>query len=73
VRVNALAPGYVVTPMTGPYLDEGEFADEVVRKTPMGRPAEADEMIGAAIFLAAAASSYMTGQVLTVDGGWTAQ
>ncbi len=73
VRVNALAPGYVVTPMTGHYLDEGEFADEVIRKTPMGRPAEADEMIGAAIFLAAAASSYMTGQVLTVDGGWTAQ
>jgi NAD(P)-dependent dehydrogenase (short-subunit alcohol dehydrogenase family) len=73
VRVNALAPGYVVTPMTAPYLAEGEFADEVLHKTPMGRPAEADEMVGAAIFLASAASSYMTGQVLTVDGGWTAQ
>lgn len=72
VRVNALAPGWFHTEMT-----EEMFADEggrrwIRRKTPMGRPGELHELDGALLFLASDASAYVTGQVLAVDGGWTA-
>jgi hypothetical protein len=72
VRVNALAPGWFRTEMT-----EVLFADEggqrwIRRKTPMGRAGELHELDGALLFLASDSSSYVTGQVLTVDGGWTA-
>ena len=72
VRVNALAPGWFRTEMT-----EVLFADEggqrwIRRKTPMGRAGELHELDGALLFLASDASTYVTGQVVTVDGGWTA-
>jgi NAD(P)-dependent dehydrogenase (short-subunit alcohol dehydrogenase family) len=72
VRVNALAPGWFRTEMT-----ELMFADEggqrwIRRKTPMGRAGELHELDGALLFLASDASTYVTGQVITVDGGWTA-
>jgi hypothetical protein len=72
VRVNALAPGWFRTEMT-----EEMFADEggqrwIRRKTPMGRAGELHELDGALLFLASDASTYVTGQILTVDGGWTA-
>jgi len=71
VRVNALAPGWFPTEMTGEM-----FADERSRRwmrtrTPMGRPGELEELAGPLLFLASDASSFVTGQVLTVDGGWT--
>jgi NAD(P)-dependent dehydrogenase (short-subunit alcohol dehydrogenase family) len=73
VRVNALAPGWFRTEMT-----EGLFADErsrrwVERGTMLGRGGGPEELDGALLFLASDASSYCTGQVLTVDGGWTAR
>ena len=72
IRVNAIAPAWFPTEMT----DE-MFADEGARKwirrrTPMGRPGELDELDGALLFLASDASAYVTGQILPVDGGWTA-
>jgi NAD(P)-dependent dehydrogenase (short-subunit alcohol dehydrogenase family) len=72
IRVNAIAPAWFPTEMT----DE-MFADEGARKwirrrTPMGRPGELDELDGALVFLASDASAYVTGQILAVDGGWTA-
>ena len=72
IRVNAIAPAWFPTEMT----DE-MFADEgaqrwIRRRTPMGRPGQLDELDGALIYLASDASAYVTGQVLTVDGGWTA-
>lgn len=73
VRVNALAPGYVETAMTTPGLVLDDYAAMVLRKTPMGRWAQPEEMVGAVVFMASQASSFMTGQVLVVDGGWTAQ
>jgi hypothetical protein len=73
VRVNALAPGYFATEMTaGLFADEGQRG-WLRRTSPMGRAGEPDELDGALLFLASDASSYATGSVLVVDGGWTAQ
>jgi NAD(P)-dependent dehydrogenase (short-subunit alcohol dehydrogenase family) len=72
IRVNAIAPGYVRTEMTVRTLDMPESAASVRARTPLGRPAAPEEIAGAALFLASQASSYVTGHILAVDGGWTA-
>jgi NAD(P)-dependent dehydrogenase (short-subunit alcohol dehydrogenase family) len=69
VRVNALAPGYVRTEMTP--IDRPEFRARWIDDTPQQRAASPDEIAPAVVFLASQASSYMTGSVLTVDGGYT--
>lgn len=74
VRVNALAPGWFESEMTEADIFGDQAAHQWVRRNcPMGRGGSADELDGALLFLASAASSYVTGQVLTVDGGWTAR
>jgi len=73
VTVNALCPGPFATEMNRPLLNDPEKYKAFVAKIPMGRWGELHEIIGAAIFLASEASSYMTGASLYVDGGWTAQ
>lgn len=72
IRVNALAPAYIKTPMTEPFLQDPERMEKLVSRTMLKRMGEAGEMIGPALFLASEASSYVTGQILYVDGGWTA-
>ncbi|MCC5858830.1 MAG: SDR family oxidoreductase [Ectothiorhodospiraceae bacterium] len=73
VRVNALAPAYTETPLVKALTDSRpDFAEAVRRRTPMQRMARAGEMVGAAVFLASGASSYVTGETVHVDGGWTA-
>jgi NAD(P)-dependent dehydrogenase (short-subunit alcohol dehydrogenase family) len=71
VRVNALAPGYFPTELTGHLADPG-FARSIREHTLLARTPELAEIDGPLLFLATAASSYMTGQVLVIDGGWTA-
>ena len=73
IRVNAIGPGYVRTEMTARTLDMPEACAAIRAKTPLGRPAAPEEIAGAALFLASAASSYVTGHILMVDGGRTAQ
>lgn len=73
VRVNALAPGWFRTEMTEGRMFGDERSEGWIRsRTPMGRAGEEHELDGALLFLAGDASSFVTGQVLCVDGGWTA-
>ena len=73
VRVNAIAPGWFPTEMTADMVDDDRSTAFVTSNCPMGRYGEPHELDGALLFLASAASSYCTGQILTVDGGWTAR
>jgi NAD(P)-dependent dehydrogenase (short-subunit alcohol dehydrogenase family) len=73
VRVNALAPGWFRTEMTdGRMFGDARAEAWMVRRTPMGRGGAEHELDGALLFLASDASSFVTGAVLAVDGGWTA-
>lgn len=72
VRVNTIAPGYMKTELTRPFFETGgELIDRWMQLTPMGRPGTPDELGGIAVYLASDASSYVTGSVITVDGGYT--
>jgi len=72
VRVNAIAPGVVDTPLTSPIKDRPDWYDAYAAKSVFNRWASVDEMVGPVIYLASDASSYVTGSLLVVDGGWTA-
>jgi NAD(P)-dependent dehydrogenase (short-subunit alcohol dehydrogenase family) len=71
VRVNALAPAWFHTEMTDEMFSDERSRTWIRRRTPMGRPGEPEELVGPLLFLASDASSYVTGQTLAVDGGWT--
>ena len=73
VRVNAFSPAYFENVMQGAEQIHNEEKERHIREwTPMGRRGKTDELVGPAVFLASDASSYVTGHVLMVDGGWTA-
>jgi len=72
VRVNCIAPGVVETPLTEPIKRQPEWYKAYAERNALGRWANAAEMAGPVVFLASEASSYVTGTVLFVDGGWTA-
>jgi hypothetical protein len=73
VRVNAIAPGYFASELSSPMLDDESGLKWVVRNTPMRRPGEEHELDGLLLFLAGDASTYVTGQTIAADGGWTAR
>ncbi|WP_116043917.1 SDR family NAD(P)-dependent oxidoreductase [Amycolatopsis palatopharyngis] len=73
VRANVIAPGYVDTDMAGPYIwGERDRTERLLERIPLRRFATPADLDGAFMFLASAASDYITGQVLLIDGGWTA-
>jgi NAD(P)-dependent dehydrogenase (short-subunit alcohol dehydrogenase family) len=71
IRVNGIGPGYFPTELTKDLLADDERRERMLQRIPMGRFGEADDLCGAVVYLASDASSYMTGQLLMVDGGWT--
>ena len=70
--VNGIGPGYFITDLTRALSEDAEFDGWLRRRTPAGRWGELDELIGAVVFLAAPASSFVNGQIIYVDGGISA-
>ena len=73
IRVNSVAPTFVVTPMTKKFLKNKKFKRETLNNIPLGRFAEMSEIASAVVFLASDAASMVHGTSLLVDGGWTAK
>jgi NAD(P)-dependent dehydrogenase (short-subunit alcohol dehydrogenase family) len=73
VRVNAVAPTFVETPMTAGFLADAGFRAEVEGQIPLGRIGQVEDVTGAVLYLASDASALVTGTSLRVDGGWTAR
>ena len=73
IRVNALAPTFVETPMTKPMFENPEFSTYVNANIPLGQLAQAEDIAAAATYLASDAAIMVTGHSLVIDGGWTAQ
>jgi 2-deoxy-D-gluconate 3-dehydrogenase len=73
ITVNAIAPGYMATDNTEPLRNDPERSAQLLARIPLGRFGEPDEIATAVLFLAAPASAYVTGAVISVDGGWMAR
>ncbi|MCK4514829.1 MAG: SDR family oxidoreductase, partial [Spirochaetaceae bacterium] len=72
IQINAIGPGYFITEMTRPLVEDHEFDSWLRKRTPAGRWGEPAELVGALILFASAASAFINGQILYVDGGITA-
>ena len=72
IQANAIAPGYVATELTSALVDDAEFTAWLSARTPAGRWGRVEELVGTLVFLSSAASDFVNGQVIYVDGGMTA-
>jgi len=72
IQINGIAPGYFITDMTRPLADDPQFDAWVKMRTPAKRWGRVEELGGLLVFLASPASDFVTGQIICVDGGWTA-
>jgi len=72
IRVNALAPGWISTPLTGRLQEDPARSQAIVSRTPMARWGVPDDLVGPALFLASGGAAFVTGAVLNVDGGYAA-
>ena len=73
IRVNAIGPTFISTPMTVPFLEDAAFKEDTLSRIALGRLGELPDVMGAIVFLASDAASLITGASLLIDGGWTAQ
>lgn len=73
IRVNAIAPTFIETPMTRPFFEDAAFKASVLDKIKLGRIGQVEDVMGAVVYLASDASTLVTGTSLVVDGGWTAE
>jgi len=72
IQANAIGPGYILTDMNAPLVADASFDAWVKNSNPARRWGRPDELVGTAVYLASAASSYVNGQIIYVDGGWLA-
>jgi 2-deoxy-D-gluconate 3-dehydrogenase len=72
IRVNAVCPTFVLTPLTQPMFEDPEFKADVYRRIPLGRLASPEDVAQAVVYLAGPTAAMVTGHALAVDGGWTA-
>jgi 2-deoxy-D-gluconate 3-dehydrogenase len=72
INVNAVGPGYIRTEMTRALQEDRNRSSNITSRIPIGRWGMPDDLKGAFVFLASTASDYITGQIIWVDGGWTA-
>lgn len=70
ISVNAIAPGYIATDMNEALLKDEKRAESILARIPAGRWGRPEDFKGAVVFLASAGSAYVSGEIVTVDGGW---
>ena len=70
IQVNAIGPGFIKTPLTAGLLSDREVLSGIVKKIPLGRVGDPEDLVGALVFLSSRASDFVTGLTLFVDGGW---
>jgi NAD(P)-dependent dehydrogenase (short-subunit alcohol dehydrogenase family) len=73
IRVNTICPTFIETPMTKPFFESDTFRNDVLSRIKLGRVGQVEDVMGAIVFLASAASALMTGSSVVIDGGWTAE
>ncbi|MCG8562246.1 MAG: SDR family oxidoreductase [Hyphomicrobiales bacterium] len=73
IRVNAICPTFIVTPMTEPFLEDPGFKEQILTKIKLGRLGQVEDIMGSIVFLASDAAALITGASLLIDGGWTAE